>query len=65
MTEHDPFAHRVCPHCDGFATAVVDCGARSKDGRVVISIDCPACGGWGVIPRKPYTGATALARVGR
>ncbi|MFE0192220.1 hypothetical protein [Streptomyces sp. NPDC058989] len=52
MHHNDPFAARVCPHCDGFATAAIDCGFRDAYGhRVTIYKDCPACWGWGVIPR--------------
>ncbi|MCE0446150.1 hypothetical protein LT493_18845 [Streptomyces tricolor] len=51
MHHHDPFAARVCPHCDGFATVAVDAGARDRHGqRITVLTDCPACWGWGGTP---------------
>ncbi len=56
MQHTDPFAARVCPHCDGFASAAFDLGFRDVFGeRVVAYVDCPACWGWGAIPRKLRT----------
>ncbi|MFH9658210.1 hypothetical protein ACH4NF_08845 [Streptomyces sp. NPDC017248] len=54
MHHHDPFAARICPHCDGFATVAVDSGTRDRHGRrLTFLIDCSACGGSGVYPRMP------------
>ncbi|MFE0190760.1 hypothetical protein [Streptomyces sp. NPDC059008] len=54
MHHNNPFAARVCPHCDGFATVVIDCGLRDSHGhRLTAPKDCPACWGLGVIARMP------------
>ncbi|WP_030857236.1 hypothetical protein [Streptomyces sp. NRRL S-37] len=54
MHHNDPFAARVCPHCDGFAIVVIDRGSRDRYGqRVTVPVICPACWGWGVYPRMP------------
>ncbi|GAA2694424.1 hypothetical protein [Streptomyces lunalinharesii] len=53
MHHNDPFAARVCPHCDGFATAGISCGFNGHGERIIAFMDCPACGGWGSIPRLP------------
>ncbi|MER7839763.1 hypothetical protein ABTY98_28720 [Streptomyces sp. NPDC096040] len=39
---------RICPNCDGFATAVVGSGARDSRGNLpTVLVDCPACHGTG------------------
>lgn len=56
--------YRVCPHCDGFATAFVDTGRLWADGsRMTVPVDCTACGGYGVRPVTTYL--RALAQIGR
>ena len=50
----------ICRDCDGFASVVIDTGARHLDGtRVTLCVDCPACKGTG------HTLPAALVRAGR
>ncbi|MEU5321457.1 hypothetical protein AB0G67_32585 [Streptomyces sp. NPDC021056] len=45
---------RICPNCDGFATAAVPSGTRHHDGtRTLLHIDCGTCHGTGTIPLRP------------
>ncbi|MGP4014196.1 hypothetical protein [Streptomyces sp. 4N124] len=49
---------RVCPNCDGFATAAVPSGARHEDGaRALLHIDCGTCHGTGTVPLRPRLNA--------
>ncbi|MEV6735640.1 hypothetical protein AB0N14_01360 [Streptomyces sp. NPDC051104] len=42
---------RICPNCDGFASAAVSSGARDARGHLpTITVDCPACHGTGAVP---------------
>ncbi|MEU0754417.1 hypothetical protein [Streptomyces albogriseolus] len=48
MTQHTPPASRICPVCDGFATAAVTIGGRDRHGHLrTITVHCPACHGTG------------------
>ncbi|MGV9852200.1 hypothetical protein ACWDWU_26010 [Streptomyces sp. NPDC003442] len=39
---------RVCPNCDGFASAAIATGGRNQRGHLhTITADCPACHGTG------------------
>jgi hypothetical protein len=45
---------RICPNCDGFATAAVGSGPRDASGQLpTIAVDCPACHGTGTVPPRP------------
>ncbi|MFF3931572.1 hypothetical protein [Streptomyces hirsutus] len=50
MAQHTPPAPRICPACDGFASAAVTLGGRDARGHLrTITVDCPACHGTGVV----------------
>ncbi|MET7694155.1 hypothetical protein ABZT06_40400 [Streptomyces sp. NPDC005483] len=57
MTGHTPASHnpaRICPNCDGFATAAVASGTRHRDGsRVLLRVNCGTCHGTGTVPLRP------------
>ncbi|MFE6360177.1 hypothetical protein ACFVP3_09255 [Streptomyces sp. NPDC057806] len=67
MTGPNPAPHtpeRICPNCDGFATAAVSSGlARDHRGHLpTITAHCPACHGRGTIPaRRPHTASREVA----
>ncbi|MET8446586.1 hypothetical protein [Streptomyces sp. NPDC005209] len=45
---------RICPNCDGFATAAISVGIRHRDGtRVLLRVDCGTCHGAGTVPLRP------------
>ncbi|MGW2379116.1 hypothetical protein [Streptomyces sp. NPDC001658] len=45
---------RICPNCDGFATAAVSSGARDASGRLpTLTVDCPTCHGTGTVASSP------------
>ncbi|RPF33610.1 hypothetical protein [Streptomyces sp. TLI_185] len=45
---------RICPDCNGFATAAVSSGPRDTSGDLpVTAVDCPACHGTGTVPLRP------------
>ncbi|MGW7208704.1 hypothetical protein [Streptomyces sp. NPDC054837] len=47
-------AARICPNCDGFATAAIPSGTRHRDGsRALLHIDCGTCHGTGTVPLRP------------
>ncbi|KUN28079.1 hypothetical protein AQJ23_09250 [Streptomyces antibioticus] len=52
---------RVCPDCDGFASAAVTLGGRDRRGHLrTITAHCPACNGLGVTrTRRTREGARA------
>ncbi|WP_030597044.1 hypothetical protein [Streptomyces fulvoviolaceus] len=55
MTGLNPAPHtpaRICPNCDGFATAAVTSGlGRDASGHLrTITVDCTACHGHGTTP---------------
>lgn len=40
---------RICPNCDGFASAAITLGGRDRHGHLrTITAHCPACNGLGV-----------------
>ncbi|WP_234538972.1 hypothetical protein [Streptomyces shenzhenensis] len=52
---------RICPNCDGFATAVVTAGARDSRGHLpTFLVDCPACHGTGAVFPRPRLAAADL-----
>ncbi|SDE21285.1 hypothetical protein [Streptomyces prasinopilosus] len=53
MTQHTPPAPKICPACDGFASAAVTLGARDSRGRLrTITVHCPTCLGTGTTPTR-------------
>ncbi|MFC8520238.1 hypothetical protein [Streptomyces sp. NPDC057257] len=54
-TPATPANARICPNCDGFATAAVSSGTgRDACGHLhTIAVDCPACHGTGIVPLRP------------
>ncbi|MEU0438911.1 hypothetical protein ABZ202_03815 [Streptomyces sp. NPDC006186] len=56
MTGHTPASSttaRICPNCDGFATAAVSSGGRDPRGHLhTITVVCPACHGTGTLPAR-------------
>ncbi|RII17339.1 hypothetical protein DSC45_14350 [Streptomyces sp. YIM 130001] len=58
MTQHTRPTGRICPACDGFATAAITLGGRNRHGHLhTITAHCPTCHGTGTT--RPIT---ALAR---
>ncbi|WP_367324034.1 hypothetical protein [Streptomyces sp. HUAS ZL42] len=44
---------RICPNCDGFASAAITIGGRDHRGQLrTITADCPACRGTGIAPAR-------------
>ncbi|MET9971771.1 hypothetical protein ABZZ80_39215 [Streptomyces sp. NPDC006356] len=40
---------RICPNCDGFASAAISSGGRNASGHLhTLTVDCPACQGTGI-----------------
>ncbi|MFM9699839.1 hypothetical protein [Streptomyces europaeiscabiei] len=40
--------HRICPNCDGHASAAITLGGRDQNGHLrTITANCPACHGTG------------------
>ncbi|MET9965842.1 hypothetical protein ABZZ80_07930 [Streptomyces sp. NPDC006356] len=52
---------RICPNCDGFASAAITLGGRDRHGHLrTITAHCPACQGLGVTrTRRTREGARA------
>ncbi|MET7696925.1 hypothetical protein [Streptomyces sp. NPDC005485] len=52
MTGHTPApatTARICPNCDGFATAAITSGGRNARGHLrTLTVDCTACHGTGI-----------------
>ena len=41
---------RICPNCDGFATAAITTGSRDRHGHLpTLTANCPACHGQGTV----------------
>ncbi|MFR0356927.1 hypothetical protein [Streptomyces sediminimaris] len=41
---------RICPNCDGFASAAIASGGRDTQGHLhTLTVDCPVCDGHGTI----------------
>ncbi|GGT62839.1 hypothetical protein ABT368_32380 [Streptomyces althioticus] len=61
MAHRTPPARRVCPSCDGFATAAITLGGRDRHGHLrTITVHCPACHGTGTVTaRRVREGAGA------
>ncbi|MEU4094880.1 hypothetical protein [Streptomyces sp. NPDC026673] len=64
MTHSAPPAARICPACDGFASAAITTGTRLNDGsRATLRVACPGCRGTGHVPTP--ASAVRLAQVAR
>jgi DnaJ-class molecular chaperone len=60
MTHHTPPSPRICPACDGFASAAVTLGGRDARGHLrTITAHCPACQGTGTVRRVYQQGVNA------
>ncbi|MEU2738140.1 hypothetical protein ABZ656_22920 [Streptomyces sp. NPDC007095] len=58
MTHRTRPPSRICPNCDGFASAAITLGGRDRNGHLrTITAHCPACHGTG-------TARTTRAREG-
>ncbi|WP_431967467.1 hypothetical protein [Actinacidiphila sp. bgisy160] len=56
MTHPTPPA-RICPACDGFASAAITLGGRDRHGHLrTLTVHCPNCHGTGT--RSPRTAAS-------
>ncbi|MGI5425808.1 hypothetical protein [Streptomyces sp. CA-179760] len=61
MTDRTAPAPRICPNCDGHASAAITTGGRDRHGHLrTIAVDCRACHGLGTVqPRPVREGARA------
>ncbi|MFH8494469.1 hypothetical protein [Streptomyces coeruleorubidus] len=61
MTDRTTPAPRICPNCDGFATAAITTGSRDRYGHLcTVTANCRACDGLGTVPaRRVREGAGA------
>ncbi|NUK53533.1 hypothetical protein HRW14_25330 [Streptomyces lunaelactis] len=51
MTQPTPAPVRICPACDGFASAAITLGGRDRAGhRRTITAHCRTCHGTGTLP---------------
>ncbi|MEU0370594.1 hypothetical protein ABZ070_10065 [Streptomyces sp. NPDC006283] len=56
--QHRPAPARVCPSCDGFASAAITLGGRDRTGqRRTITAHCRTCHGTGTTPARPIVAA--------
>ncbi|MCT9109440.1 hypothetical protein ACFWD7_14200 [Streptomyces mirabilis] len=54
MTHRTRPPSRICPACDGFASAAITLGGRDRNGHLrTITAHCPACHGTGTARRSP------------
>ncbi|GCB47235.1 hypothetical protein [Streptomyces sp. NL15-2K] len=54
MTDRTRPPSRICPNCDGFASAAITTGGRDRHGHLrTVTADCPACHGTGTARRTP------------
>jgi DnaJ-class molecular chaperone len=61
MARPTPPQPKICPTCDGFASAAITLGGRDRNGHLrTITAHCPACQGTGTAPaRRNREGARA------
>ncbi|MBG0855183.1 hypothetical protein I2W78_25890 [Streptomyces spinoverrucosus] len=53
MTQHTTPPPRICPNCDGFASAAITLGSRDTCGHLrTITAHCPTCHGLGTVPAR-------------
>ncbi|MER5179853.1 hypothetical protein ABT009_16025 [Streptomyces sp. NPDC002896] len=56
MTDHTRPPARICPACDGFASAAISLGVRNSRGhRRTITVHCRDCHGTGTLPARTAT----------
>lgn len=61
MTHRTRARSRICPNCDGFASAAVTLGSRDRRGHLrTITAHCPACHGTGTITRPAVRQAVSV-----
>ncbi|MFC8201817.1 hypothetical protein ACFUTV_41530 [Streptomyces sp. NPDC057298] len=54
MTHRTRPPSRICPNCDGHASAAITLGGRDQHGHLhTITAHCPACNGTGTTRRSP------------
>ncbi|KOU68030.1 hypothetical protein ADK57_15875 [Streptomyces sp. MMG1533] len=54
MTDRTRPPSRICPDCDGQASAAITLGGRDHQGHLrTIAAHCPACHGTGTTRRTP------------
>ncbi|MET8407330.1 hypothetical protein ABZV34_04330 [Streptomyces sp. NPDC005195] len=54
MTHRTRPPSRICPNCDGFASAAITLGGRNRNGHLrTITAHCSACHGTGIARRSP------------
>ncbi|MFG2726374.1 hypothetical protein [Streptomyces canus] len=54
MTDRTRPQSRICPNCDGQASAAITFGGRDQHGHLrTITAHCPACLGTGTARRSP------------
>ncbi|MET4644196.1 hypothetical protein ABID95_003941 [Streptomyces atratus] len=53
MTDRDQPTPRICPACDGFASAAITLGGRDHRGHLrTITAHCATCQGTGALPAR-------------
>ncbi|QFZ76581.1 hypothetical protein GFH48_27890 [Streptomyces fagopyri] len=53
MTHRTRPPSRICPNCDGFASAAITLGGRDRNGHLrTITAQCPACHGTGTLTAR-------------
>ncbi|MCX5560759.1 hypothetical protein [Streptomyces sp. NBC_00038] len=53
MTDRAPAPARICPDCDGHASAAVTLGGRDRHGHLrTITVHCKTCVGTGTLPLR-------------
>ncbi|MFF1398652.1 hypothetical protein ACFVZD_33185 [Streptomyces sp. NPDC058287] len=53
MAHHTRPQSRICPNCDGFASAAITLGGRDRNGHLrTITAHCTACHGTGAAHRS-------------
>ncbi|MET8418052.1 hypothetical protein ACWD7C_16190 [Streptomyces sp. NPDC005134] len=53
MTDRDQPTPRICPACDGFASASITLGGRDNHGHLrTITAHCTTCQGTGTLPAR-------------
>ncbi|WP_406343705.1 hypothetical protein [Streptomyces sp. NBC_00648] len=62
MPQHHPAPARICPDCDGFASAAITTGGRDRHGHLrTLTVHCPACHGTGTRTRTAFAGSEVAA----
>ncbi|PAZ13832.1 hypothetical protein CLM62_20240 [Streptomyces sp. SA15] len=54
MNDRTTSPPRICPNCDGFASAAITTGGRDRHGHLrTVTADCFVCHGTGTARRTP------------